>query len=111
MVMKSAMGLCRALVHPPIVLGLLADGYRLTVVCRAPSESEDLVTELPDSFDFTWISSDYGGVSATYGISPGRSLSWTRLRTLRLKKPLPPRLFLIGRQGRVASSRAFQQLK
>ncbi|PBK69565.1 hypothetical protein ARMSODRAFT_168383 [Armillaria solidipes] len=52
MVMKSAMGLCRALVHPPIVLGLLADGYRLTVVSRAPSESEDPVTELPDSFDF-----------------------------------------------------------
>ncbi|KAK0436736.1 hypothetical protein EV421DRAFT_1105219 [Armillaria borealis] len=71
MAMKSAMGLFRALALPPIVLGLLVDGFRVTVVCCSGSEVEvcpsppmgrhvtkffvicqDLVTELPEKYDF-----------------------------------------------------------
>ncbi|KAK0447808.1 uncharacterized protein EV420DRAFT_1567720 [Desarmillaria tabescens] len=52
MAMKSAMGLLHALVLPPIVLGLLVDGFRITVVCCSGSEAEDLVTELPEKYDF-----------------------------------------------------------
>ncbi len=45
MAMKSAMGLLRALALPPIVLGLLVDGFRTTVVCC--SGSVDEVCSLP----------------------------------------------------------------
>ncbi|KAK0440910.1 uncharacterized protein EV420DRAFT_1125960 [Desarmillaria tabescens] len=51
MAMKSAMGLLRTLALPPIVLGLLVDGFRITVVCCSRSEAEDLVTELPEKLD------------------------------------------------------------
>lgn len=40
MAMKSAMGLLRALALPAIVLGLLVDGFRVTVVCCSGSEAE-----------------------------------------------------------------------
>ncbi|PBK78136.1 hypothetical protein ARMSODRAFT_26073 [Armillaria solidipes] len=55
MAMKSAMGLLRALALPPIVLGLLVDGFRTTVVCCSGSEDEDLVTELPEMYDFNLV--------------------------------------------------------
>ncbi|KAK0447812.1 uncharacterized protein EV420DRAFT_861334 [Desarmillaria tabescens] len=40
MAMKSAMGLLRALALPPIVLGLLVDSFRITVVCCSESGAE-----------------------------------------------------------------------
>ncbi len=71
MVMKLAMGLLHALALPPIILGLLVDGFRIIVVCCSRSETEvcsflpiaviktnafvifqDLVTELPEKYNF-----------------------------------------------------------
>ncbi|KAK0236909.1 hypothetical protein EDD85DRAFT_1023672 [Armillaria nabsnona] len=46
------MGLLCALALPPIIRGLLVDGFRIIIVCCSRPETEDLITEIPEKYNF-----------------------------------------------------------